>query len=138
MFHISFLKLTRGHLSYNYDSIANKFVDNHPTMKPKAILDKRSFQIDNKETDEVLDQWEDTSPEEATWGNMADLEDKVIFKDGGMIDIRRTYKLFRTEQSEGGLMLRTRKTSRYSFSDIRSTTSSTNVAQGFSPIRSKG
>lgn len=66
-------------------------MDNHPIIKPKAISDRRSFQIDNQESEQVLVQWEDTPPEEATWENVADLEYTVIFKDGGNDHIKRAH-----------------------------------------------
>lgn len=61
------------------------FMDNHPILHPKAILDRRIIQTDSTPTDQVLIQREDTPPEEATWENIEDLANKVDFEEGGML-----------------------------------------------------
>lgn len=44
----------RTNSSYNYDPSPTSFIDNHPLMKLKAILDRRILQVDNTMTEQVL------------------------------------------------------------------------------------
>lgn len=63
-------------------------MDNHPILHPKAILDRRTIQIEPTPTDQVLIQWEDTPPEEAAWENIDDLANKSILKNDRMLQTR--------------------------------------------------
>lgn len=84
VFHISLLKHHKGDIIPNITpSLPPNFIDSHPLLQPTAILDKRHIQKQGTSTEQLLVQWEQTPPEEATWEDVSDLEDKVPFGEGG-------------------------------------------------------
>lgn len=79
VFHVSLLKPHKGELPKDPTTLPSHFIDNHPILKPTAILDRRDKQSNDTFTPQVLIQWEGCPPEEATWEDLTDIEDKVVF-----------------------------------------------------------
>lgn len=63
VFQISLLKPHKWEiLTKKITMFPSAFMDNHPTLHLKAILDRRSIQTDSTLADQILIQWEDTPP----------------------------------------------------------------------------
>jgi hypothetical protein len=62
-------------------------------LQPQAVLDQREFCLCQRNIKEVLVQWKDTTPVDATWEQLpfcsnfliSSLEDKVVFKGEDML-----------------------------------------------------
>lgn len=79
-FHVSLLKRHTGELPKTTPlPLPPLSKDHHPILTPLAVLDKRTITTDSQQIDQVLIQWNGTQPKDATWENIIDLEDKVVF-----------------------------------------------------------
>lgn len=95
VFHISLLKPHKGlPIITTTTDLPHNFIDNHPVihsaaiLDTTAILDTRVIQLENGAKPEVLIPWDELPPEEATWGDFNDLEDKVALEDGRIDTIK--------------------------------------------------
>lgn len=73
--------------SYIMPPLPKTFTDNRHVVIPLAILDKKLEFHNNEKKDHALLQWGGYLLEKATWQRLEDHEDKVCFKQEGMIRI---------------------------------------------------
>ncbi|KAH9687361.1 hypothetical protein KPL70_014745 [Citrus sinensis] len=92
VFHISMLKPFSGSSPINGLPLPRNSINNQPLSYPTAICATRTVLRHGKEVQQVLVQWSDSAPKNATWEDFFEfsrlypdfhLEDKVIFQDPG-------------------------------------------------------
>ena len=93
VFHVSLLKSHHDPLPASPASLPVNSNDNHPVVLPFAILDWKLDSSVTPPVKRVLVQWEGLPPEDASWElwdelrTLPNLEDKVVFDDGGVVSI---------------------------------------------------
>ncbi|CAM8905618.1 unnamed protein product [Rhodiola kirilowii] len=94
VFHVSLLKPCKGDPTAAPVALPPSSIASHPTMRPMKLLGFRIICKGSVRIPQVLVQWENLSPTEATWVNAAtfvkgnpssDLADKVILDGGGNV-----------------------------------------------------
>ncbi|GJW67410.1 ty3-gypsy retrotransposon protein [Tanacetum coccineum] len=94
VFHVSNFKPFLGNENEDAMGLPEDFQEGSPVEEPLANCDSRMVLRDGKSVRQVLVQWVGVSPEEATWEWLSEfqlaypnynLEDKVIFEDGGNV-----------------------------------------------------
>ena len=90
-FHVSQLKLFKVAIPETVSPLPNISINNHPLLFPVCILASRIKFFRGQRVKQVLVQWSNSPPKDATWENFhefctlyqqLDLEDKVIFEEG--------------------------------------------------------
>ncbi|KAH9774757.1 hypothetical protein KPL71_006192 [Citrus sinensis] len=91
VFHVSLLKSFHGSTPQEISPLPEYSIDNHPLTLPAAICATRIVFQQGKLVPQVLVQWTDGAPENATWEHFGvfcqqypafNLEDKVSFQEG--------------------------------------------------------
>ena len=95
MFHVSLLKPYKGQPPLESMALPTQFINVHPILEPHHVLQEQIVLRHKHEVPQVLVQWQNLSPLEATWEDAIymqqefpnfNLEDKVIVNRGS-IDI---------------------------------------------------
>ena len=104
-FHVSLLKPHKGPPPATPATLPAASWDNHPLLVPLHILDWKLDPSTSPPSKHVLVQWEGLALEESTWERWDDLrlahnlEDKVVFGDGGIDSIHRIADIQITENN---------------------------------------
>jgi hypothetical protein len=93
VFHVSFLKKVIDTKCHTQTSLPELDEEGSIWLQPQAVLDQHEHRLHQHTIKEVLVQWKDTQPEDATWSRppfcnnfpISSLEDKVVFKGEGML-----------------------------------------------------
>jgi len=72
MYSVSLLK--KHHGSHAVSEQLPRFIEGDIVIRPKAILDRRVKKKNNKIITEVLVQWEQINPVDATWEELQELQ----------------------------------------------------------------
>ena len=101
VFHISMLKAFNGDPALQYLPLPMLTAAQGPILQPYALLDSRVVKSAGTESVQLLVQWEGMTPKEATWEEydtiaqhypFFNLEDKVVFKEGGIVMMPKVNK----------------------------------------------
>jgi hypothetical protein len=93
VFHVSCLKKVIGAKCQIQTNLLELAEEGSIWIQPKAVLDQRECRLCQRTIKEVLVQWKDTNPTDATWEPatilqqflISRLEDKVVFKGADML-----------------------------------------------------
>lgn len=77
LFFIFLFSKSIGPLPPETENPTIKIKEHKQILSPKAILDKRTIQDGNNSIDQVLIQWDVSIPEDKTWKNLPNFEDKA-------------------------------------------------------------
>jgi hypothetical protein len=88
VFNVSYLKKVIGTKCQSQTNLLELDEQGSICLQPQAVLDQREHHLRQRTIKEVLVQWKDTTPADATWEPttilqqffISSLEDKVVFK----------------------------------------------------------